>query len=368
MLKSVTGTPATSPVAPALVRTDEVYQLCLAQVAVPAGSSVVGAITDTRANSGLCGLSNVTVGITPPSGNSASVITLGSANKVLYGVDNVDAALTVSAESLNTVKTDVTELGGLLSTITTTGTGAAYVANAVPGFRKIVGRCCTLKIHATSTSATATLNVNSTGASQVRWRNFALAVGQLELGTTVTVMWDGTYYQIIASDSASFAELKDPTAALYRLSGVNANVDAALAVCGRKKLTAMFNTLTDIVDNFIAFGTPYKDTSQFYDSSAPTRITIKDSTLAQLKILCRFNAGATINAGPGIIIYKNGNRLTNTELDSMSVSPWSSLIPNSGSNRSVSTSWAIDVALNDYLQIFKTGTSNSIYYIVFEEV
>lgn len=48
------GTAATSPVAPTLTRTDTVYELCLAKIAVDAGASTVS-VTDTRADSTLCG-------------------------------------------------------------------------------------------------------------------------------------------------------------------------------------------------------------------------------------------------------------------------------------------------------------------------
>lgn len=51
------GTPASSPVAPTLTRTDSRYEMCLAQIAVAKQTTAITAsmITDTRGNSNLCG-------------------------------------------------------------------------------------------------------------------------------------------------------------------------------------------------------------------------------------------------------------------------------------------------------------------------
>ena len=57
----LTGTPASSPVAPALTQTADVYELCLAEIRVPAGASEVltNYITDTRLNETLCGVTAI---------------------------------------------------------------------------------------------------------------------------------------------------------------------------------------------------------------------------------------------------------------------------------------------------------------------
>lgn len=72
VLKVITGTPAASPVAPALISSDTVKQLCLAERLIPANVSAIPVenITDTRSNPALCGVSNVMVGVTPPSGDA----------------------------------------------------------------------------------------------------------------------------------------------------------------------------------------------------------------------------------------------------------------------------------------------------------
>lgn len=51
----LTGEPSSAPVAPSLIRTDVVYDICLATVTVPANAVAAGTITDTRADKDVCG-------------------------------------------------------------------------------------------------------------------------------------------------------------------------------------------------------------------------------------------------------------------------------------------------------------------------
>ena len=55
------GTPASSPVAPALTQRSDVYELCLAEIRVPAGATSIIAnyITDTRVDADLCGVASI---------------------------------------------------------------------------------------------------------------------------------------------------------------------------------------------------------------------------------------------------------------------------------------------------------------------
>ena len=59
-LAVLTGTPAETPTAPALTRSNDTYELGLADILVPKGSVTIPAlnITDTRLNTALCGLVN----------------------------------------------------------------------------------------------------------------------------------------------------------------------------------------------------------------------------------------------------------------------------------------------------------------------
>lgn len=51
----LTGEPSSAPVAPNLIRTAVVYDICLATVTVPANAAAAGTITDTRADKDVCG-------------------------------------------------------------------------------------------------------------------------------------------------------------------------------------------------------------------------------------------------------------------------------------------------------------------------
>ena len=56
------GTPASSPAAPAVVRTDATYEISLAQVRVNANATTIASVTDERTNNDVCGL--MTDGVT----------------------------------------------------------------------------------------------------------------------------------------------------------------------------------------------------------------------------------------------------------------------------------------------------------------
>lgn len=76
--KIITGTPAEYPEPEPLVRTSSIYQLCLATILIPADVASIPAenVTDTRADAEVCGIANIVLGIKPPDGNSAALITV----------------------------------------------------------------------------------------------------------------------------------------------------------------------------------------------------------------------------------------------------------------------------------------------------
>lgn len=88
-IKTLKGAPAAEPVPPNLTQTEDVYQIPLAQVRVNASQAIIYGVTDERPSY----ISNVTIGIKPPTGMDAVTIALESETASLYGVQNVDAAL-----------------------------------------------------------------------------------------------------------------------------------------------------------------------------------------------------------------------------------------------------------------------------------
>ena len=67
-LAVLTGTPASSPAAPALTRTNYIYELSLAQVYVGVGATYISTsnITDERRNASYCGYTRARYGGVPP--------------------------------------------------------------------------------------------------------------------------------------------------------------------------------------------------------------------------------------------------------------------------------------------------------------
>ena len=57
-LAVITGTPAISPYPPNLTRDDNVYELSLAQLSIPAGAVAVASVTDERYNGAVCGITH----------------------------------------------------------------------------------------------------------------------------------------------------------------------------------------------------------------------------------------------------------------------------------------------------------------------
>jgi len=87
VIKAVRGIPASEPVAPSLIRNDDIWQISLAQIEVPSNVVVLntGVVLDERTNALVCGLSNIKQGISPPDVDVISEIN----NKVEINTDNL---------------------------------------------------------------------------------------------------------------------------------------------------------------------------------------------------------------------------------------------------------------------------------------
>ena len=83
--------------------------------------------------------------------------------------------------------------------VCSTAAGTAAKTVTLTGFSLVVGAEVTVRFTSTNTAAAAnlTLNVNSTGAKGIRYRNAALpGAAVLETGRTYTFVYDGTYWQM----------------------------------------------------------------------------------------------------------------------------------------------------------------------------
>lgn len=125
------GTPAGSPVAPALTRTEGVYELGLADITLTNGYSTITAaeIADQRWDVSLCGASSMTIGVIPPSGLEAETVTLSAETAGLYGIGNVDEAL---KELKNSNKdTPLSSYMALISNVNAAMNSSAFVPSRI---------------------------------------------------------------------------------------------------------------------------------------------------------------------------------------------------------------------------------------------
>lgn len=78
-----------------------------------------------------------------------------------------------------------------------TAAGTAAKVVALSGFVLATGAEITVKFSATNTAANPTLNVNSTGAKGIRYKNAAVPSGYIVANKTYQLIYDGTYWQIV---------------------------------------------------------------------------------------------------------------------------------------------------------------------------
>ncbi len=185
------GTTASSPTAPALVRDADYYDLCIAQISIPAGiTEITGAhISDKRLDPDLCGI--VSSLITPDTtgwfeGLEAEFLTWFNAVKDIMDGDpdtNIVNAIAILQE-------DVGALEASSAPLVTTGTVPNFtvtdptVTAYKPGLRR------TLKFHAAGSNVT--LNFNGLGVMNLYSSNGEAA--DAAAGQYVTVICDGTSF------------------------------------------------------------------------------------------------------------------------------------------------------------------------------
>ena len=81
-------------------------------------------------------------------------------------------------------------------TCSTAASTAAKVV-ALSGFALVTGARITVRFTVTNTASNPTLNVNSTGAKAIRYRNSAISAGYLAANRTYEFVYDGSYWQLV---------------------------------------------------------------------------------------------------------------------------------------------------------------------------
>ena len=96
-IKLIEGISAASPQKPTLIQNEDVYQIPLASLRIEAGSARVGSVVDERQGN----ISNVTIGIKPPTGNDAVAVKVSDKIKTKFKLSdnaNVEDALAVVSD------------------------------------------------------------------------------------------------------------------------------------------------------------------------------------------------------------------------------------------------------------------------------
>ena len=81
--------------------------------------------------------------------------------------------------------------------VCSTAAGTAAKTVSIPGVTLKTGVEITVRFSATNTAANPTLNLNSTGAKAIRYRNTAISAGYLAANRTYRFVYDGTYWQLV---------------------------------------------------------------------------------------------------------------------------------------------------------------------------
>ena len=184
----------------------------------------------------------------------------------------------LTAVADGTAKTDAATVNQIQSNgpafqATDTGTANAYVIALTPAITAYAaGQEITFKAGAASTTA-STLNVNTLGTKALKKRNDQdIAAGDIEAGSIVTAVYDGTSFQVtsqLASDNAATAD-KLSTARTIASSG---DVVWSVSFDGSAAVTSGATIQPSSVDgSMIALGSDASGDVMYYSGSAWARL------------------------------------------------------------------------------------------------
>jgi len=170
------------------------------------GTSFNGSADITTTNWGTA--RNISIADSSKTNTGAAVSVNGSAAATLLLPATIKAALSGNATTATTLATsraiDGVAFNGsaAITHYGTCSTAAATTAKVVSctGFSLVTGARIIVKFTVTNTGAVAslTLNVNSTGAKSIKYRNGNLpSVGTLAANRMYEFVYDGTYYQLV---------------------------------------------------------------------------------------------------------------------------------------------------------------------------
>lgn len=193
-----TGVPATSPVPPELIRTNDVFEISLAQVLVGASAAAITAanITDERLDKSVCG---IVTGLIEQI--DASTMFSQLQNQFNTWFQSIRDQLDEDAAGhlqlqINTINGMVGHEG------VTAGTPPSYTLT-LQNFSLVTGVQVKVKMHQ-SASSSATLNINNLGAKPIV-DGYGESVQNIAAGAWVILVYDGVAFQTIGL-STQFAK------------------------------------------------------------------------------------------------------------------------------------------------------------------
>ncbi|WP_413373279.1 hypothetical protein [Paenibacillus taichungensis] len=174
------GNPATTPTPPPLVRSGTQYDISIAQVLVPANSTIItqANITDERLNNAVCGLVNSLVKV----------------DTTVFQQQWDDFIRDVQQEGFATTQyVDNRVLTGGYGATTNSGNVYSVTLNPAPT-ALVAGLRATIRINAANTGA-ATINVNGLGAKAILKSNgSALTANSLRSASVYSLVYNGTSF------------------------------------------------------------------------------------------------------------------------------------------------------------------------------
>lgn len=189
------GTPLANPAPPALTRTNDVYELSLAQILVVRGAATItqANITDERLNDDVCG---IVVGLIDQIDMSALYVQQ-NAQFQLFMTDIIEQ---LGDEAAGNLQNQINTLESMIGFEgETTGTAPNYEMN-IDGFTLLDGTEVRAKIHAQTVSQAVSFNINGIGAIQLV-DGFGDAVLNLQAGTWLLMIYNGVSFQAVGLSS-----------------------------------------------------------------------------------------------------------------------------------------------------------------------
>lgn len=193
-----TGVPAASPVAPELIRTNDVFEISLARVLVGASVSAITAanITDERLNKDVCG---IVTGLIEQIDASTMFDQLQNQFNVWF--QSIRDQL--SEDAAGNLQLQINTLNGIVGHEGVTAGSPPNYTLTLDNFALVEGVQVKVKMHQ-STSSSATLNINGLGPKPVV-DGYGENVQNIAAGAWVILVYDGTAFQTIGL-STQFAK------------------------------------------------------------------------------------------------------------------------------------------------------------------